>query len=309
MPRTEARIFSSIWRDGDFLQLPAGAQRLYLFLLSQDDLTLCGVLALREARWAGKAADTTRESVDADLDALERQRFVLTDRSAGELLIRSLMRRDEVWKQWPLLEAARKSSATVQSEPIRHALAEELKRIRASCDVRGKASEVLDHFMADIADENFLPDQSDNHPDEQGASGVIAERSRSDREVQGKGERGSPTGTASTARARELNVGDVVAAYMDGARGGGQPAPAASLRARVGRQAKQMLAEGYSIETLVASARTMGAGEWNDLAVQVRKDAAASNGSGRPNASSNLRKGMTLVAQYEEEERRQRGEV
>ena len=35
MPRTEARIFTSIWNDRDFLALPPGAQRLYMFLLSQ----------------------------------------------------------------------------------------------------------------------------------------------------------------------------------------------------------------------------------------------------------------------------------
>ena len=75
-------------------------------------------------------------------------------------------------------------------------------------------------------------------------------------------------------------MGTVVAAYVDGARESGQPDPAASLRARVGKQARQLLAEGYDIGVLIAAAKHMGAGEWNDLAVQVRKDAAASNGPG-----------------------------
>jgi hypothetical protein len=75
---------------------------------------------------------------------------------------------------------------------------------------------------------------------------------------------------------RAKHAGDVVAAFVDGAVGSGQPEPAQNLRARVGRDARQLLAEGYDAETLIKAAHTMGAGEWHDLAVQVRKDAAAS---------------------------------
>jgi hypothetical protein len=82
--------------------------------------------------------------------------------------------------------------------------------------------------------------------------------------------------TANPERAK--HAGDVVAAFVSGAVNAGQPEPATSLRARVGKQARQMLAEGYDAETLINSARNMGAGEWNDLAVQVRKDAAAATG-------------------------------
>lgn len=79
---------------------------------------------------------------------------------------------------------------------------------------------------------------------------------------------------------RAKNVGDVVAAFIDGATGAGQPRPSSSIVARVGKQARGLLAEGYDVEALIKSAHTMGAGEWNDLAVQVRKDAAAGNGGG-----------------------------
>ena len=79
------------------------------------------------------------------------------------------------------------------------------------------------------------------------------------------------------------NVGDVVAAYVDGATGAGQPSPAASLRARVGKDARRLLGEGFDLQTLIAAARTMGAGEWNELAVQVRKDAASTSSRASPN--------------------------
>ena len=54
-----------------------------------------------------------------------------------------------------------------------------------------------------------------------------------------------------------------------------------AIIARVGKQARQLLAEGYDVEDLIKSAHTMGAGEWNDLAVQVRKDAATASGGGK----------------------------
>ena len=79
---------------------------------------------------------------------------------------------------------------------------------------------------------------------------------------------------------RAKNIGDVVGAFIDGATASGQPRPSSSIVARIGKQARQLLAEGYDVEALIKSAHTMGAGEWNDLAVQVRKDAAAANGNG-----------------------------
>jgi hypothetical protein len=82
---------------------------------------------------------------------------------------------------------------------------------------------------------------------------------------------------------RAKNVGDVVGAFIDGATGSGQPKPGSSIVARVGKQARQLLAEGYDVEALIKSAHTMGAGEWNDLAVQVRKDAAAATGNSNAN--------------------------
>lgn len=79
---------------------------------------------------------------------------------------------------------------------------------------------------------------------------------------------------------RTRHVGEIVAAFVDGATEAGLKAPPASLRSRVGRQAKDLLAEDWDIDFLINSARTMGASEFNDLAVQVRKDDAAAHGVG-----------------------------
>jgi hypothetical protein len=77
---------------------------------------------------------------------------------------------------------------------------------------------------------------------------------------------------------RGRHVGEVVAAYVDGATGAGLMAPPAPLRSRVGKQARELLGEDWEIDFLVDSARRMGAGAFNDLAIQVRKDDAAAKG-------------------------------
>jgi len=77
---------------------------------------------------------------------------------------------------------------------------------------------------------------------------------------------------------RTRHVGEVVAAYVDGATEAGIKSPPAPLRSRVGKQARALLAEDWEIDFLIDSARRMGAGEFNDLAVQVRKDDAAAKG-------------------------------
>jgi len=121
----------------------------------------------------------------------------------------------------------------------------------------------------------------------------IAERARNDSaderdpRARAVGDRRQETGVPATPDAdkprrsgqaedpeRAKHVGDVVASYVDGAVSSGQPPPPSSLRARVGKQARALLADGFGIEELIKSAYRMGTGEWNDLAVQVRKDAA-----------------------------------
>jgi hypothetical protein len=80
----------------------------------------------------------------------------------------------------------------------------------------------------------------------------------------------------------EFSPGPVVAAFVEGATDAGLKRPASSICARVGKDARALWHDGYEPERLIASARTMGAGEWNDLAVQVRKDDVAANGGHRP---------------------------
>jgi hypothetical protein len=85
-------------------------------------------------------------------------------------------------------------------------------------------------------------------------------------------------GTAPPRRdpSKPINAGDVVGAYVEGAKEGSQPHPAESLRKRIGRQAGQLLKEKTPPDALLTAARNAGASGWSDLAVQLQRDAANS---------------------------------
>jgi hypothetical protein len=83
---------------------------------------------------------------------------------------------------------------------------------------------------------------------------------------------------------RPPHVGDIVAAFADGATSAGLQNPPANIRARVGKDARQLIAEGYDPVFLVDCARRMGPTGFNDLTIQARKDDAAENSTGDPNA-------------------------
>lgn len=166
MGRSEARIFTSIWKDSDFTALPHSAQWLYMFLLSQPDLAYCGVLPLRESRWAAKAGDLTIHGIETGLKTLEdsaypspnpdRAPFLIVDRDAGEVLIRSLIRRDGIWKQPNLLKQARDSAEQIESPRIRAALLAELRRLPVEETASGLVIRVIEEFAADL--EKTCPD-------------------------------------------------------------------------------------------------------------------------------------------------------
>jgi hypothetical protein len=78
----------------------------------------------------------------------------------------------------------------------------------------------------------------------------------------------------------EPHIGTVVAAYADGATNAGLRSPASKLRARVGKDARQLAQEGWPIAFLVECAERLGASGYDDLAVQARRDDANANGRG-----------------------------
>lgn len=165
MARDEARIFAAIWQDEHFLSLSPTQQRLYLFLLSQPDLSYCGVIALRERRWSKKARGLSVDQISQDLAALAADPsenpsgnpssnplsgpLIVIDEDAEEVFVRSLIRLDGIWKQPNLLKAAREAARLVQSPRIRSALAAELRRI----PVQQSESQHVKKVMAEFIEE------------------------------------------------------------------------------------------------------------------------------------------------------------
>lgn len=152
LSRKEARVFTSIWKDEDFTVLPRSAQWFYFFLLSQPDLSYCGVLALRPGRWVRKAGDLTLDSIAGDLTALAggERPFVVVDEETGEVLVRSLIRHDGIWKMPNIMKAAREAAESVESDAIRAALLAELERIPAAEAESRLVRDVHAAFVADL---------------------------------------------------------------------------------------------------------------------------------------------------------------
>lgn len=163
--RREARIFTSIWNDEAFLALSPREQRMYFFLLSQRDLSFCGVLSLRMRRWARSARDLTAAQVEEDLEGLAQpfrqglaegsseesgRPLVVVDEDTEEVFVRSLIRHDGIWKIPNLLKSAREAATLVESPTILAELLYELHRIPVEESESKQVRAILGEFIADL---------------------------------------------------------------------------------------------------------------------------------------------------------------
>ncbi|WP_206793971.1 hypothetical protein [Amycolatopsis sp. MtRt-6] len=137
MARDHARIDVHIWNDEDFQQLSLLAKMLYVQLVSQPKLSYAGVLDLAVKRWSRPHADVDITALRAALDELDAARFVVIDHDTEELLIRTFIRNDELYKQPNVLRAALRVAFEIESPVLRAALAAELRQLPA--DVTGPA--------------------------------------------------------------------------------------------------------------------------------------------------------------------------
>ncbi|WP_439947234.1 hypothetical protein [Streptomyces sp. BBFR109] len=129
MARAHGRVLSSIWEDEDFLALTQQQQRLYLFLISQPNLNHAGLLPVTLKRWARKAHGLTANELEEHLQALHNARFIVLDEDTEELLIRSFVRNDAVWKQPRVMGAMVSGALEVESPKLRLALLAEMDRL------------------------------------------------------------------------------------------------------------------------------------------------------------------------------------
>lgn len=123
MARSRGVLWTSIWEPtSDFRSLSPMAQWAYKMLVSQPEISNLGILPFRPEKWARLARGLSVEVVEDALDELADARFVVIDRPAFELLIRTFVKHDGVWTQWQLVKNAQTLIRQVESDDIRELL-------------------------------------------------------------------------------------------------------------------------------------------------------------------------------------------
>ncbi len=123
------KLLSRIWTDPEFTSLDARSQQVYCLLISYSTRNLAGVLPLTLKRWAKCTKDATVDNLIHAINVLARFQFVVVDWDTEELLVRTYIRNDEVYRQPNLMTAARRFALQVESERLRWVLHEEFLRL------------------------------------------------------------------------------------------------------------------------------------------------------------------------------------
>ncbi len=134
MARDHARIYCSIWGNQDFVALPAEAQRLYLLVASQRDLSNAGTIAYTPAKWARLSPNTTTAMIRKTARLLEKTRFFVIDEASEELFIRTFIRHDRVLAQPNVAVNMANSAQLIVSPKIRGAFLDVLAQLRDDDD-------------------------------------------------------------------------------------------------------------------------------------------------------------------------------
>lgn len=120
---------SRIWSDREFTALDARPQQIFMLLISYPTRNYAGVLPLTLRRWSNATADATPDNVKAALHVLAETKFILVDWNTEEVLIRTFIRNDEVYRQPNVMKSAMKDVLKVESQLLRAALRDELMKL------------------------------------------------------------------------------------------------------------------------------------------------------------------------------------
>lgn len=100
----------------------------------------------------------------------------------------------------------------------------------------------------------------------------------------------------------DAHLGNVVAAYVEGATTAGLPRPSERLRGKVGRDARRLAEkEHVPIPALITAARSMGSRGWDDLDREIQRVGATSGT--RSTTDDRVAAGLSLAAQLKAEGR------
>jgi hypothetical protein len=129
MAREHGRLLCRIWNDSDWKALTSTEQWAYEMLVSQANITNCGLILLTVRRWANHASDMTEEKIRDALRTLDRKRFIAMDEDTEEILVRTFIRGDGVLKLPNVFKNALRQASQIQSSRLRNVLAAELRKL------------------------------------------------------------------------------------------------------------------------------------------------------------------------------------
>jgi hypothetical protein len=132
MARDYGKLYIRTWSDPDFIALPSSAQRTYMFLMSQPDLSNAGTITVALRRWAHCVGDEDADGILSDLRILAAKRYVIVDMGCEELLIRSYIRWDGGWRSPNMMVSIKAAASQALSPTIRASIREEIKRLDTS---------------------------------------------------------------------------------------------------------------------------------------------------------------------------------
>lgn len=129
MARSYGRFTTDIWRDKKFRTLSRDAQWAYFMLGTQADISAAGTLPLTPRRWSGYAIDTSPDALSDALSELEKKRFVYTDLSTEEVLVRSFVKWDGGIQNDKRRPVVIEAAELIASPKLRAILAVELREL------------------------------------------------------------------------------------------------------------------------------------------------------------------------------------
>lgn len=127
-----AAVNRAIWIDDDFLDLTPAGQHLYFVLLTDPELSYCGVGDWEPHKIAGRAHGWTEADViRAAMEMVSNgRRLVIFDFERREFLIKSYVRYDGVMRHNRICVSMAKAYAKVASRTLRGVVVNELHRLK-----------------------------------------------------------------------------------------------------------------------------------------------------------------------------------
>ena len=159
MAREYGKLYIRAWSNG-FTKLPARAQRTYMFLLSQPDISNAGTLTLALRRWANCVGDESAQDIEDDLKYLAARGYVVVDEGCEELLVRTYIKWDGGWRSPNMMVSIKAAASQALSETIRATLREEVTKLDTSTlpkkvnERTGRSTkDFIELLIAQLADE------------------------------------------------------------------------------------------------------------------------------------------------------------